>query len=187
MAQRGEHAIVLGGSMAGLLAARVLSEFYRTVTVVERDVFTDEPSNRRGVPQGRLAHAVLARGSQIIDELFPGFLDDLASNGVPVWDGRDFSKFHLSIGGHRLGPVDVPNPLPMSVNFPSRPYLEWKVRRRVRDIPNVTMRDGHDVAGLTTTTDAPAGSPPALCQVGPARSPSSASQSGAPAVVNWAA
>lgn len=79
MAQLREHAIVLGGSMAGLLAARVLSDFYRTVTIVERDVFPDEPVNRRGVPQGRLIHAIQARGSQIMDELFSGFLDDLRS------------------------------------------------------------------------------------------------------------
>ena len=153
MAQLGEHAVVLGGSMAGLLAARVLADFYRTVTVVDRDVLPDEPSNRRGVPQGKMIHAVQARGSQIMDELFPGFLDELDSGGVPTWDGRDFSKFRVSVGGHRLGPAEIPNPLPMAVNFPSRPYLEWSVRRRVRAIPNVTILEDHDVSGLTATAD----------------------------------
>jgi 2-polyprenyl-6-methoxyphenol hydroxylase-like FAD-dependent oxidoreductase len=100
-----------------------------------------------------MIHAIQGRGSQIMDELFPGFLDELHSAGVPTWDGRDFSKFRVSIGGHRVGPAKTPNPLPMSVNFPSRSYLEWNVRRRVRAIPNVTILEGHDVAGLTATAD----------------------------------
>ena len=69
MAKLGEHAVVLGGSMAGVLAARVLADFYERVTVVERDVLPDDPGQRRGVPQARHAHGLLARGSQILDEL----------------------------------------------------------------------------------------------------------------------
>ena len=60
MPELGERAVVLGASMGGLLAARVLADFYRTVTVVERDVLPDDPANRRGVPQGRHVHALLA-------------------------------------------------------------------------------------------------------------------------------
>jgi pimeloyl-ACP methyl ester carboxylesterase len=62
----GERAVVLGASMGGLLAARVLADFFRTVTVIERDELPDDPVNRRGVPQGRHVHALLARGAQII-------------------------------------------------------------------------------------------------------------------------
>jgi 2-polyprenyl-6-methoxyphenol hydroxylase-like FAD-dependent oxidoreductase len=51
MASSGEHAVVLGASMAGLLAARVLADFFRAVTVVERDMLPDNPDNRQGVPQ----------------------------------------------------------------------------------------------------------------------------------------
>jgi hypothetical protein len=65
----GERAVVLGASMGGLLAARVLTNFYRTVTVVERDVLQYDPANRRGVPQGRHVHALLPRGAHILDEL----------------------------------------------------------------------------------------------------------------------
>ena len=71
----GERAIVLGASMSGLLAARVLADFFGTVTVVERDELPDDPTNRRGVPQGRHVHALLPRGAQILDELFPGILE----------------------------------------------------------------------------------------------------------------
>jgi choline dehydrogenase-like flavoprotein len=45
VSELGEHAVVLGAGMAGLLAARVLSEFYDSVTVVERDRLPDYPSH----------------------------------------------------------------------------------------------------------------------------------------------
>ena len=90
--------MVLGASMGGLLAARALADFYEMVTVVERDVLPDDPVNRRGVPQGRHVHALLGRGSQVLAELFPGFLDDLVAAGVPVLDYTD-----LSTSGERIG------------------------------------------------------------------------------------
>jgi hypothetical protein len=68
----GDRAVVLGASMRGLLAARVLADFFRTVTAFERDELSDDPVNRRGVPQGRHVHALLMRGAHILDELFPG-------------------------------------------------------------------------------------------------------------------
>ena len=153
MSQLGDHAVVLGASISGLLAARVLADFYDTVTVVERDVLPDDPVNRRGVPQGRMIHALHARGSQIMDELFPGFLDELAAGGVATWDGRDFSKFFMSVGGHRVGSGLSPNGQSMSMIFPSRPFLEWNLRCRVRAVANVTILEGHDVAGLMAAPD----------------------------------
>src|SRR6202022_1276906 len=96
----GDHAGVLGASMAGLLAARTLFDFYETVTVVERDVLPDDAVNRRGVPQGRHGHALLGRGSQVLAELFPGFLDDLVEAGAPVFDYTDLSTAFFSIAGH---------------------------------------------------------------------------------------
>jgi len=88
-----------------------------------------------------------------MDELFPGFLDELAAGGVSTWDGRDFSKFHVSVGGHRVGSGTSPNGQALSMIFPSRPFLEWSVRRRVQAVSNVTILEGHDVAGLTVTPD----------------------------------
>lgn len=146
------HAVVLGASMGGLLAARVLADFYDRVTVVERDLLPADPVNRRGVPQGRLIHAIQARGTQILDELLPGFRDELAAGGVPSWEDGDFSRFRISVGGHQLTPAGrAPNS--PSVYFPSRPFLEWNVRRRVRAIPNVTILENHDVVGLSSTPD----------------------------------
>ena len=84
MRKIGDHAVVLGASMGGLLAARVLADAYERVTVVDRDLLPERAADRQGVPQGRHAHALLARGAQILDELFPGLLADLAAAGVPV-------------------------------------------------------------------------------------------------------
>jgi 2-polyprenyl-6-methoxyphenol hydroxylase-like FAD-dependent oxidoreductase len=151
----GEHAVVLGASMSGLLAARVLSDHYRTVTVVERDVVSDDPADRRGVPQGRHAHALLARGGQILDELFPGILDELVADGAPVWDGGELSWFHWNYGGHpfmRPGKAGV-DPKVNALYQASRPFLERHVRRRLQAIGNVTILDGHDAAELTSTAD----------------------------------
>jgi 2-polyprenyl-6-methoxyphenol hydroxylase-like FAD-dependent oxidoreductase len=140
--------------MSGLLAARVLSDFYRTVTVVERDILPEEPVNRRGIPQGRHVHALLGRGGQIIDELFPGFLAELADAGAITLDDGDFSKIYISFGGHvlvRSGTAQRTDAPPMYLS--SRPFLEYHVRRRLRGIPNVTILDGHDVVDLMSTPD----------------------------------
>ena len=145
----GDHAVVLGASMGGLLAARVLADFYRTVTIVERDVLPNEPVNRRGVPQGHHGHALLARGSQVLDELFPGLLREVECH-VPVSDGTEPSERYFSFGGHLLTREGRPiDPLPLLL--PSRPLLEYLVRQRVRSISNIAMLEAHDFVGLTST------------------------------------
>ena len=91
------HAVVVGGGMAGLLAARVLSESFTRVTVVERDVLTAGAEPRRGVPQGRHVHGYQARGVEILDELFPGLLAEAADEGAALV--ADLSRCHFSPGG----------------------------------------------------------------------------------------
>jgi len=71
------HALVIGGSMAGLFAARVLSERFGRVTIVERDSFPEGPQFRKGVPQSRHLHAFMMRGRMISDRLFPGLSEEL--------------------------------------------------------------------------------------------------------------
>jgi 2-polyprenyl-6-methoxyphenol hydroxylase-like FAD-dependent oxidoreductase len=149
MTSSSTHAMVLGASMSGLLAARVLSDFFDTVTVVERDVLPDGPANRRGVPQDSHAHLLLARGAQILADLFPGILEELVAEGVPVWDDGDLSKQYVSVGGHRLM-RDGRLRRPLRDYHPSRVLLEDHVRRRVLAIPNVTVLDGREVVELTS-------------------------------------
>jgi len=155
MARLGERAVVLGASMAGLLVARVLADFFETVTVVERDALPDDPAVRRGVPQGRHVHVLLARGAQILDDLFPGLLEELVADGAPVWDDGELSKLHLSFGGHdvaRSGRI-TREPKALAIHMPSRPFLECHVRRRLQAMNNVTMLGGHEVTELMSTAD----------------------------------
>ena len=155
MPELGERAVVLGASMGGLLAARVLADFFRTVTVVERDVLPDGPAVRRGVPQGRHVHVLLARGAQILDELFPGFLNELVAAGAPVWDDGELSRASLVFRRPRNAPVGQVSlePKALAVYMASRPFLECHVRRRLQAIRNVTILGGHDVTELTSTAD----------------------------------
>ncbi|MEU5844361.1 2-polyprenyl-6-methoxyphenol hydroxylase-like oxidoreductase [Rhodococcus sp. NPDC047139] len=148
----GDHAVVLGASIGGLLAARALAESYRTVTVVERDVLPDAAEKRRGVPQGQHAHALLARGAQIVDELFPGILDGLVAAGAPMIPGDDLAALYFAPGGHPM--VQAGGFRDRRTTYtPSRLLFESHVRRRVRDLPNVTILDGHSAGDLTTTSD----------------------------------
>jgi 2-polyprenyl-6-methoxyphenol hydroxylase-like FAD-dependent oxidoreductase len=139
------HAIVLGASMAGLLAARVLADEFERVTIVERDQLPAAADNRRGVPQGRHVHTLLPAGAAIIDELFPGLLDELVEAGAPKLD--DYARLHLQPDGvHRLTPLVHLDPL----HQPSRPLLEAAVRTRLSALANVQIVDGCAVVGLVT-------------------------------------
>ncbi|HEX2212761.1 MAG TPA: 2-polyprenyl-6-methoxyphenol hydroxylase-like oxidoreductase, partial [Mycobacterium sp.] len=143
-----EHAVVCGGSMAGLLAAKVLSDFYGSVTVVERDELPQATLQRRGVSQGRHLHMMLSGGIPYLVKLFPGVLDDLADAGAIVLESPDDPTiFHLSVGdrvfcksGRFIRSGD------MVVVLASRPLLEGVIRRRVRQIANITLLDGHDAS-----------------------------------------
>src|SRR5215469_18761008 len=86
------HAIVIGGSMAGLCAARVLSNYYDKVTVIDRDAYPAGAHERPGVPQSRHVHALLMRGRIELDRLFPGFEKTMLSRGaLEVNFGLDFA------------------------------------------------------------------------------------------------
>jgi 2-polyprenyl-6-methoxyphenol hydroxylase-like FAD-dependent oxidoreductase len=143
------HALVLGGSMAGLLAARTLSDFYDTVTVVERDDLQEGSGVRRGVPQGRQTHGLLLRGAQALEELLPGILDELVADGARVFDGQDLSQLYFCMNGHLA--VRTGASQRIRLYNATRPFLEGHVRRRVRAIPNVTFVTNHDIVGLTAT------------------------------------
>ena len=145
--QIGDHAVVLGASMAGLLAARVLADAYGQVTVIDRDQLPEASTHRRGVPHGRHAHALLARGQQALEELFPGLTAELIAQGVPTGDLLANGRWYVS--GHRLRPA----PIGLVTLSASRPLLEGYVRARVRALPNLRFLDSHDIVGLAATPD----------------------------------
>lgn len=80
------HALVIGGGIAGLLAARILTDYFDQVTIVERDRYPEEPAPRQGVPQSYQLHVLLTQGQRILEQLFPGLTDELADNGSPSVD-----------------------------------------------------------------------------------------------------
>jgi len=143
----GDRAVVLGASMAGLVAARVLADAYAQVVVVDRDELPETAMHRRGVPHGRHAHALLARGQQALEELFPGLTAELIAQGVPAGDLLANGRWYVS--GHRLRQENI-GLVSLSV---SRPLLEGYVRARVRALPNVAFLDSCDILGLTATPD----------------------------------
>ena len=130
-----EHAIIIGASLAGLCAARVLSDFHERVTVYERDNLPDGPANRAAVPQGRHVHLLMARGAQEFETHFPGLLDDMVAAGVPILENRP-DCIHFGAAGHVLGTHHRLRD-EFTAYVPSRPHLEWQIRRRVTAIDNV--------------------------------------------------
>ena len=95
------QALVIGASMAGLLAARVLADSYEHVTVLERDTLGTARENRRGVPQGRHTHGLLASGRESLESLFPGITEELVANGAVAGDILRDCRWFLERGCHR--------------------------------------------------------------------------------------
>ena len=126
----GERAVVLGAGMAGLFAACVLSEFYASVTIVERDSLPGHPTHRKGVPQDRHLHAFLGRGVQVLSELLPGVLDEMAEAGAVVLRDGDLSRIYARIGDVELARSGMAaDPTALTLCLASRPFIEFYVRR----------------------------------------------------------
>lgn len=88
------RAAIIGASIAGLLAARALSDFAESVTLIDRDASPDSPSLRKGVPQGRHVHGVLAGGFDVLKSFFPVIVEDLTAQGSRLSDvGQDILWF----------------------------------------------------------------------------------------------
>jgi 2-polyprenyl-6-methoxyphenol hydroxylase-like FAD-dependent oxidoreductase len=142
------RAVVIGASMAGLLAARVLADHVEEVVLVERDVLPAGAEHRRGVPQDHQFHALLARGRHIADDLFPGFGAELEEAGA-VRFGMPRDLLLLGRGGW----MDRRAPGWEALSA-TRPLIEAVVRRRVLDLPGVTVLQGAEVTSLTSSPDA---------------------------------
>jgi 2-polyprenyl-6-methoxyphenol hydroxylase-like FAD-dependent oxidoreductase len=131
----GSSAIVVGAGMAGLLAARVLSDHVDQVRILERDRLPREAVVRPSVPQGRHAHVLLAAGQWLLDGWFPGLTDELVAGGAVALDAGEL-VWHQG-GGYRV--PSGPGFLTVSA---SRPLLEGTVRGRLlQQRPTVSVAD----------------------------------------------
>jgi 2-polyprenyl-6-methoxyphenol hydroxylase-like FAD-dependent oxidoreductase len=140
-----KRAVVVGGSLGGLLAARVLSDHFADVTIVERDSLPDGADFRPAVPQGRHAHAIIERGRRIMEALLPGFSDELRAAGARMIDGHNDLSWMSWFGEVLRFPSDVP-----MLNV-SRPLLDHHVRRRVLALPRIKARQTAAVTALAGT------------------------------------
>jgi 2-polyprenyl-6-methoxyphenol hydroxylase-like FAD-dependent oxidoreductase len=146
--KQGKKVVVIGASMAGLLAARALADHFEQVTLLERDTFPAPGANRKGVPQGKHTHVLLELGRQIMEEYLPGLTDELTGLGaVTITDASLNVRWFHSGGYHQPGVSGI-----AGVGV-SRPTLEALVRARVLALPNVQAVEGCNVLGLVTTAD----------------------------------
>lgn len=137
-----QQAVVIGGSMAGLLAARVLCDHYAQVVLVDRDVFPGEPAFRSGVPQARHLHVLLIKGKEIFEHYFPGLAESLVAAGAAAVDvGSEFLTISI------FGPI-ARGPSGQTMLLCSRNLLEWQVRQRLLEHTNLRTLTHAEVTGL---------------------------------------
>jgi len=147
VSELGDRAIVVGGSMAGLTAARVLADTFTEVIVLERDALPDKAVARAGAPQTSHPHALLEAGRATLEDLFPGFGEGvLAEGGLLIDSGRDMEYYDS--GGFI---ADTRARLP--TYCASRPLFEQVVRRQVRQLETVELGGGRQFIDYLVTED----------------------------------
>jgi 2-polyprenyl-6-methoxyphenol hydroxylase-like FAD-dependent oxidoreductase len=149
MMQQESHAIIIGGSLAGMLAARVLVDRFDRVTIIERDFYPEKPLPRPGIPQSRHLHILLSQGKIILEKLFPGLQDELVTFGAPKLDPKSISWFSPA------GWAPLFSPDPNDLIMFSRSLLDWVILRRLAAINNLHFLEGGTVTGLLAKVDRP--------------------------------
>ena len=142
-----KNAIVIGGSIGGLLAARALADYFENVTVLDRDVLAKHTQVRKTAPQGAHVHVLLESGKDIVENLFPGIWEELLKENLNIIDtARDFIWHHQGVWKARYTSG-------IKMVLTRRPYLEHCIRTRVRELPNIDFRPGVAVAELLANED----------------------------------
>jgi 2-polyprenyl-6-methoxyphenol hydroxylase-like FAD-dependent oxidoreductase len=144
----GSHAIVIGGGMAGLLSAHVLTTYFERVSLIERDSYPEEPIARAGVPQGKHVHIMLVRGQQLLETFFPGIKDKLIAQGAIESDfAADYGYYFPAVGWVPRAPSSLKG------YVCTRPLLEWQVRQEVMASKRVQVIEKHEVVNLLASSD----------------------------------
>src|SRR5262245_55684966 len=140
-------AVVLGSGTAGMLAARVLSDAFSEVILVDRRPIDPETGTfAHGVPQADHLHVLLKRGQLVLERLFPGILAELAAGGVPTNDWGNTTFWVNPYGLHPVHPTEV-----TTLQF-GRQALDAAVLARLsvsRNVPVISAR----FAGLLAEPD----------------------------------
>jgi 2-polyprenyl-6-methoxyphenol hydroxylase-like FAD-dependent oxidoreductase len=147
MKRSGSHAVVIGGSITGLVAARALADHFERVTLVERDRFPEGPEGRKGTPQARHVHVLLKQGERILDRYFPGLVAEMIREGAELCDMSGDTKWFY-FGNWK---VRFASGFPLMCQ--SRPYLEWKIRERTRELGSVSFAEETELRAFVPTPD----------------------------------
>ncbi len=139
------NAIVIGASIGGLSAARVLADHFERVTLIERDVLEDGP--RQGAPQAHHIHVLLRRGVDLLEQYFPGLLDEMKAAGIEPFD------FTKDLRWLQFGDWMPREPSGIVLYPQTRASLERALRRRVRAFANVEILESTAVRALLATPD----------------------------------
>jgi 2-polyprenyl-6-methoxyphenol hydroxylase-like FAD-dependent oxidoreductase len=141
---------VIGGSLAGLMSAAVLAEYFDRVTVFERDQIEDRPVLHKSVPQGNHIHALLLSGQHVMSLLYPGFIEELKKLGaVRFRPGIDIAFYGPGGKGYNATrSVTEPRDLGLEGHIMSRGLLEYQVRRRTVALANVKLETDAAIEGL---------------------------------------
>lgn len=141
------HAVVIGAGISGLCSARVLADHFDRVTIVERDPLPKEPESRKGVPQSRYLHVMLAQGRRVLEKLFPGLDAEMDAAGAPQIEfGADtlirfppgwLPRFHSGVATRGI----------------TRGLLEWMIRQRVCANDRIRILEGAEVIDLAANAD----------------------------------
>lgn len=142
---RASHTIVIGGSVAGLMAAAAASATFDEVTVIDRDVLPDSPEPRTGVPQSTQVHVILPLGLDRMEELLPGIRQAFIDRGCLEFD----QLAQVPMLGETAWKVRVHSANAVAFR---RPLFELVIREHVRALGNVSIRHG-SVRGVTLTDD----------------------------------
>jgi len=143
----GDHAIVIGGSIAGLMMARVLADHFERVTILERDVAPSETEFRKGAPQARHPHGLLKGGELVMEKLFPGLRAELLAKGAQTANfGSEVESFGFGQWRRRYESTQVGLVC-------SRPLLETAIYRRLSANSQITILHQTEVLGLCANAD----------------------------------
>jgi 2-polyprenyl-6-methoxyphenol hydroxylase-like FAD-dependent oxidoreductase len=150
-----KHVLVIGGSVSGLGAALALSNRGHRVTILEADsaplpeshTEAFERWDRRGSPQTRHSHALLARLRNLIRTHAPDLLDELLACGAEELRFTDRVKQLFEDPALEPGDEDIVFLACRRITF------EWVLRRHVEDTGLVDFCDGVEVTRLEAERD----------------------------------
>jgi 2-polyprenyl-6-methoxyphenol hydroxylase-like FAD-dependent oxidoreductase len=146
--QFGKHAVVVGAGIGGLTAAKALSSYFETVSVLERDALPAGPEARTGTPQSRQVHVLLRGGLNALSEFFPGFETALERAGAVR--ARVGSEIRIESPGFDPFPS---RDLDIDTLCMTRPLVEFVVRRGVEQQGNIELRSRCRVTQFLTSPD----------------------------------